>query len=100
MSSWQYPWNGGKGQIAKQEQKSQQKLIQDLHYSHETMCGMLSTLESLGLSLRDSHSQGYGKKMFKHYDRVNYSNKNTQELKSQLQTHIMLTRASFMTFSN
>jgi hypothetical protein len=96
----QWHRNGGNGQMAKQGQRSQQKLIQDLRYSHETMFGMLSTLESLGLSLSDSHSQGYGKKMFKHYDRVNYSDKNLRELKSQLQTHIMLTRASFDVFND
>jgi len=103
-SQGQGQWNkgsqGGRGQVGKQKLNSQQKLIQDLNYSHETLLGMLSTLESLGLALDGHHSQGYGSKMFKHYDRVNYSGKSIPELKSQLQTHIMLTRASFVVFND
>jgi hypothetical protein len=44
------------------------------------MFGMLSTLESLGLSLNDSHSQEYGKKIYKPYGKVNYSFKTLREL--------------------
>jgi len=85
---------------SKQKLVSKQKVIQDLNFSHEIVFGMLSTLESLALalSLNGNYSKEYANKMFKHYDRVDYSPKGIFELKSQLQNHIMLVRSSFYAF--
>lgn len=95
-------YNGGNGQSYNQNQsgyntrqstRSEQKLIQDQNYSNEIFYGLLSTLESIALYYQGASSQ-YGNKMFKNYDRVNYSSKNLQELKSQLQSQIFVFQAS------
>ena len=60
---------------------------------------MLSALESLVLSLENNHSGQYNNKLFKHYDRVDFSGKSTAELRSQLAVQISLLKNSLIIFS-
>lgn len=77
--------------------KNNQKVIQDQNYSNETFFMMMSTLESL-VDFFTNKTKDFSNKMFKNYDRVNYSSKNLQELKSQLNIHIFLLQASKKTW--
>ena len=66
--SW---WNQTSSQ--RHGQRNEQKLIQDQNFSNEIFFGLLSTIESIAI-----HHQGkgnYHNKIFKAYDRVNYSTK-------------------------
>lgn len=59
----------------KNAQKNEQKIIQDQNFSNEIFFGILSTIESMMLHYQ-GRSNDYHSKMFKAYDRVNYSSKN------------------------
>lgn len=54
--------------------RQNQKLIQDQNYSNETFFMMLSSLESTVQHFKNS-KHDFNNKMFKGYDRVNYSSK-------------------------
>jgi hypothetical protein len=58
----------------KSKQVNTQKLVQDQNYSNEIFYGIMSTLESM-VQHYQGGSQQYNNKMFKAYDRVNYSTK-------------------------
>jgi hypothetical protein len=70
MTTW---WGGSSGNT-KSKQVNTQKLVQDQNYSNEIFYGIMSTLESM-VQHYQGRSQDYGNKMFKAYDRVNYSTK-------------------------
>lgn len=57
----------------------------------------LSTLESLEASYSKVQIK-WEEKRFGYYDKVNYSDKNFAELKSQLQSHLRLMKASRQCF--
>lgn len=82
----------------RQHGRTEQKLIQDQNYSNEIFYGLLSTLESI-VMFYQGRAQEYSKKMFKAYDRVNYSSKSIQELKSQLHSQIFIFQASRKVFN-
>ena len=75
-------------------QTQSQKMIVDQNYANNIVFMGLSTVEEVikkmgGLT---------GEKKFGRYDKVKYDQKNLQELKSQLQVHLMLIKSSKQCF--
>jgi len=77
--------------------KSNLKVIQDQNFSNETFFMAMSSLESLS-DYFSKQGNNFSNKMFREYDRFNYSSKSDLELKSQLSTHILLLQASKQTW--
>jgi len=100
INTFMYPYqNYSMGnQANKQGQKSVQLLIQDQNFSHEIFFSVMSALESLVLSLEDNHRSNFGNKIFEGYDRTDFSKKSLSQLKSQLQTQLLLFKNSRMCF--
>jgi hypothetical protein len=76
-----------------QADKQKQNMIVDQNYSNNIMMMIMSTLESLAAAM-NSKSVKREDKMYGHYDKVNYDNKNFIELKSQLRVHLNIFKAS------
>jgi hypothetical protein len=86
--------NQSQGQISFQNQK----VIQDLNYSHNILYMVLSTIESLRLAFMDRLQTDFNGKVFASVDVVDYRDKSIAELKSQLSMHLHLFRTSRMIF--
>lgn len=84
-------------QRSKLQDTQKQKVIQDQHYSNNIMMTALSTMESLEAA-QDNSSLKRENKIYGHYDKVRFDDKNFSELKSQLQTQLTLLKASRQVF--
>jgi hypothetical protein len=78
-NSSNYPPNNNDYQLtsskSKQHSNNKQKVVLDQNFSNQTYYTMMSTLESIAIYYQnqENKNQNYQNKMFKNYDRVNYS---------------------------
>lgn len=86
-----------KGGFQTEKMQSKQKVILDQHYSNNIFMTVMSTLESLEALFKNSQIKRQ-EKMYGYYDKVRFDDKNIQELKSQLQTQLVLLKASRQVF--
>ncbi len=63
-------------------------MLIDQNYANNIMFMVFSTLESLSI-LEDNNNLSKIEKVYKHYDKQDYSDKNAKELLAQLQIHIL-----------
>ena len=84
-------------QTSKQQSNQTQKVVEDQHYSNNIMMSVLSTLESLKAASKGAKPVRENK-IYGYYDKVNYDDKNLAELKSQLQSQLMVLKASRQVF--
>ena len=83
----------------RQQQLSNQKLIQDLNFSTNIFFVCCSTLESICMIHQKNH-QDYENKFFGAYDKSNYKQKGLQQLQAQLHTQIFGLNTSKMVFQH
>ena len=78
-------------QTQKQKNSQKQSLLSDQHYSNNMCMMALSTLESADKMCKNQDLSSKSK-VYGHYDKFDFSHKNKQELKSQLQTQLYVMR--------